>query len=91
MKDNQELSTNKVINTMNKTAIIGVLVAAFLLVGALFVTAQLGSEEKSVESEPVSEPVVEGPSCSPEGCGAGSSCGGTCGGSCGVSTCGCGK
>ena len=61
--------------------------AAFLLVGAIFVSATLQDKEVTESNENVIE--------APQGCGTGScgseNCDGSCGGKCGVKSCGCGR
>ena len=65
---------------MDKAIVIGVVAA--LLLGAVFVSAQI-SESAPVIEEPAQD-------TAPQECGPGS-CGGTCGGNCGIPSCGCGR
>lgn len=65
---------------MDKTVMVGVMVA-LLLVGAVFVSAQLPASN-AVEDK---APETTQPTCGP------GTCGGQCGGSCGIPDCGCGR
>ena len=65
---------------MDKTILIGMMVA-LIVVGAVFVSAQLSTGDVVEDSAPETTQ----PAC--DACG----CGGSCGGSCGVPSCGCGR
>ena len=70
---------------MQGKMLVGLAVAFVLLVGAIFVSAEVNQAGDTGE-EPVMEPAYE---CG-SGCGEpGANCG--CGGSCKVKTCGCGR
>lgn len=69
---------------MKKTTLIGLVVTLLLVVGAIFVSAHLATDEVSEDSEPeVTQP--EKQTCSP------GTCNFQCGGNCGIPSCGCGR
>ncbi len=88
---------------MEKKNIIAGVIITLLIVGAVFVSANLPAEETKKTSCAAGECGAScdgscGGSCGVEGCGCAKAatcgagaCGGDCGGSCGAKTCGCSK
>ncbi|MBD3248431.1 hypothetical protein GF336_00110 [Candidatus Woesearchaeota archaeon] len=66
---------------MNKKTIAAVVIAALVILGAIFVSA--GMEDRTEEKDTVS--LSEKPACGPD------TCNNECGGGCGIPTCGCGR
>ena len=69
---------------MKKTTFIGIFAVLLLVVGMVFVSAELGSDEVVDNKE------AKANACGQLTCGEGS-CNGACGGSCDVPKCGCGR
>lgn len=67
---------------MEKKALVGVLIGALLIIGAIFVSATMPQRE-ILEEDLVIEDSQQ--TCGP------STCGGQCGGTCGIISCSCGR